>query len=264
MGKQKSFETRNIVLHVYHYHRSLRLASKVTGIPKSTIQRWEKCPSKERASKRKLIESPIIEIVKYFSLNKPYFVLDDIKSQLYADMKIDCSIELIRSVMRKNMNLAYKKTKLAYYTNKQKLETETKNFVIDFKKLFLKKPLVVSFDEVGFSSRLQPLYKWSKKGKSDRVITPMITKNKQNQNKSVCACITSEGTLDYEIQEKAFRTETFFKFFSSFDFPTGTIVLIDNVSFHRSKNVKIHANEKGWNLLYTPPYSPWFNPIENI
>ena len=20
----------------------------------------------------------------------------------------------------------------------------------------------------------------------------------------------------------------------------------------------------GWNVLYTPPYSPWFNPIENI
>jgi len=28
--------------------------------------------------------------------------------------------------------------------------------------------------------------------------------------------------------------------------------------------VKEYITEKGWVSLYTPPYSPWFNPIENI
>ena len=48
------------------------------------------------------------------------------------------------------------------------------------------------------------------------------------------------------------------------DLPINTIILIDNVRFHHSKEIKSYAKTKNWDLLYIPPYSPWFNPIENI
>jgi transposase len=44
--------------------------------------------------------------------------------------------------------------------------------------------------------------------------------------------------------------------------PEGTIIMLDNVSFHHSKYVVEYCNHRGWSLLFTPPYSPWFNPIE--
>jgi transposase len=39
---------------------------------------------------------------------------------------------------------------------------------------------------------------------------------------------------------------------------------LDNVAFHHSKVAKDAAERKGFILLFVPPYSPWFNPIEGV
>jgi transposase len=39
---------------------------------------------------------------------------------------------------------------------------------------------------------------------------------------------------------------------------------MDNVAFHHSKIIKELIHKKGWEYLYTPPYSPVFNPIEGV
>jgi transposase len=48
------------------------------------------------------------------------------------------------------------------------------------------------------------------------------------------------------------------------DCPTDTVIILDNVAFHHSNKVKTLAASRGWELLYNPPYSPWFNPIEGV
>ena len=45
-------------------------------------------------------------------------------------------------------------------------------------------------------------------------------------------------------------------------FSPGTVILLDNHSMHKTKEVREAAENKGYTLLYTPPYSPEFNPIE--
>ena len=42
----------------------------------------------------------------------------------------------------------------------------------------------------------------------------------------------------------------------------GDVVVIDNLPAHRVKGVKIAIEDAGATLLYLPPYSPDFNPIE--
>jgi transposase len=42
----------------------------------------------------------------------------------------------------------------------------------------------------------------------------------------------------------------------------GDVVVIDNLPAHRVKGVKIAIEDAGATLLYLPPYSPYFNPIE--
>jgi hypothetical protein len=39
---------------------------------------------------------------------------------------------------------------------------------------------------------------------------------------------------------------------------------MDNISFHKSDKVKNLARAKGIKILFTPPYSPECNPIENF
>jgi len=43
----------------------------------------------------------------------------------------------------------------------------------------------------------------------------------------------------------------------------GDIVIMDNLSSHKGPNVREMIEAAGARLLYLPPYSPDFNPIEN-
>lgn len=58
------------------------------------------------------------------------------------------------------------------------------------------------------------------------------------------------------------NTARFVEFLHECSLPEGTVVLLDNVSFHRARDVQAFAIAANVTLLYTPPYSPWFNPIE--
>jgi transposase len=40
--------------------------------------------------------------------------------------------------------------------------------------------------------------------------------------------------------------------------------LMDNLSAHKGGRVKEIIESRGWELLYLPPYSPDFNPIEQV
>ena len=44
----------------------------------------------------------------------------------------------------------------------------------------------------------------------------------------------------------------------------GDIVVMDNMRTHHSKAVKKVIDELQINVIYLPPYSPDFNPIENM
>lgn len=43
----------------------------------------------------------------------------------------------------------------------------------------------------------------------------------------------------------------------------GDVVIMDNLSSHKSKDIRAMIEAVGATLLYLPPYSPDFNPIEN-
>lgn len=47
------------------------------------------------------------------------------------------------------------------------------------------------------------------------------------------------------------------------DLQPGSIVIMDNLSSHKSPKVRAMIEAAGANLLFLPPYSPEFNPIEN-
>jgi transposase len=43
-----------------------------------------------------------------------------------------------------------------------------------------------------------------------------------------------------------------------------SVLIMDNASFHHSKQVEQMCSEKGVKLVYLPPYSPDLNPIEEF
>lgn len=67
-------------------------------------------------------------------------------------------------------------------------------------------------------------------------------------------------SLEGAVDGKAFES-----YIENFLVPTlerGRIVVMDNLSVHKSKRVEKLIEEAGATLLFLPPYSPDFNPIE--
>lgn len=48
------------------------------------------------------------------------------------------------------------------------------------------------------------------------------------------------------------------------EMPPGSIVVCDNLSAHKVAGVRQCLEDAGMGLLYLPPYSPDFNPIEQV
>lgn len=255
---------KQICISVYKYLGSFRKASKCTNIPKTTIWRWYNSVNSTRIdifSKNKKIQC-ITPIIKSLLEKNNFLTVKDITDILSKQYKLKCSYGLIRSIIKIHLNLSYKKIKYSNYTNITKLKDQTNYFIERFKNQYVNN-LIISIDEVGFNTRFNPIYGWSLKGQKIRCLYKLDT-GKNFKNKSVCCCITSQGELIYEIKNCAYNNILFLDFLKKLNYPENTIILLDNVRFHHSINIKEYINLRGWIPFYTPPYSPWFNPIENV
>lgn len=75
--------------------------------------------------------------------------------------------------------------------------------------------------------------------------------------KEMIAPFTYEGNMD---------TLLFNDYLAKILLPTlekGNIIIMDNASYHKSKETREIIEEKGCQLIYLPPYSPDLNKIEN-
>ena len=79
---------------------------------------------------------------------------------------------------------------------------------------------------------------------------------------SACVCVDENGVVAQKLVKGSFNTILFREFLESFEIAPGTVVLMDNVRFHHCKDTLESLHRRGVDVLFTPPYSPWFNPIE--
>jgi transposase len=48
------------------------------------------------------------------------------------------------------------------------------------------------------------------------------------------------------------------------EIPAGSVIIMDNASWHRKKVLRKLAEAVGFRVIFLPPYSPDFNPIEKV
>jgi transposase len=114
--------------------------------------------------------------------------------------------------------------------------------------------LWLSIDETSFGRHGINTFGYSKIGK------PLYIKKKMPRmttTSSVC-CSYSYGSF----VKKNIHTERFCGFLNTLKTENNDVILMDNVRFHHSKVVQELLKKKNVSVLFVPPYSPWFNPIE--
>ena len=84
---------------------------------------------------------------------------------------------------------------------------------------------------------------------------------------TILSSIRLDGSCIYTTYQGGTTAERFESYLKSDLFPTlspDDIVVMDNMRSHHAKVVKNLLDEKHIQYLYLPPYSPDYNPIENM
>ena len=125
------------------------------------------------------------------------------------------------------------------------------------------KEQLVYVDETGIDTCLYREHGWSECGVP---IMGTVSGRKYKRTgivagqmgKSIVAPLQYDGTMDSVLFESWF-TSCLLPSLSS-----GAVIIMDNASFHRKSKLFPLAQSAGHRLIFLPPYSPEFNPIENF
>lgn len=246
---------------LYEKIGSSRKVASLIGCSFSTVCRWirdryaVKQPRKSRQSV--LHQDGVLLAVELYVRSHPFCTTTDVKTVLEASLGKSVSTELARLAIHK-LGLSRKRPR--FYPEPYCLQDKTKTFIDEREKV--KHLRFVSLDETGFSSNVRPSFGYCKKGCRLHVKYRPTAEDKKHI--SVLAAIQEDGSLLYTKHHGHFTHELFLKFLKDCPYPSNTVILLDNVRFHHCISIKEYAKTRGWILLYTPPYSPWFNPIEKL
>jgi len=119
---------------------------------------------------------------------------------------------------------------------------------------------IICIDETYIHSNFCVNYGWSKIGE------PIIHYNKSNPIKySIIMGISINKVVSYKVFNKNINSNIFYDFMTHLNnLYHNHYFLMDNVRFHKSKIISdlfINSTNK---ILYIPPYSPQYNPIEEV
>jgi transposase len=82
---------------------------------------------------------------------------------------------------------------------------------------------------------------------------------------SVLAAISSDGVICWQIKEGGYNADEFSSFANKVLAPmlvSTDIVILDNCKIHKDTRFFAAVRQRGANVLFLPPYSPDYNPIE--
>ena len=120
----------------------------------------------------------------------------------------------------------------------------------------------VFVDETGFNRDYRRLYARAKRGVKIHDTKP----GKRQKRTNLIGALWGKKHIALKCYEHS-TTSVFFEDWFEFDLipllPAGAVVVMDNASFHRKNALWKIAEKHGVFVLFLPPYSPEFNPIEH-
>jgi len=273
MAKYSNTEIREAVAEYYRLG-SLRKASAKLGIPKSTIALWiskigttrfdgrKGCPHPNR---KKLKQESISPIVDKMYGETPYLTATELHLQIVHTMGIDCSYA---TVLRAKSSLGLSRKRAPkIWKPPTKYEEARIAKLHDFVSKVNDIPLseILSVDETSFDSRLAPLYGYCRKG--ERLPPFDYSDGPSSRSRlSVITGVAAEGVKGHRVIDGSANTIEFMSFLRDVlpKCPNQKYVLMDNIQFHHNDDVVAMIEKAGKAPIYVPPYSPMFNPIENV
>ena len=247
-----SEDIRAIALRVYRAMGSLREAAVILCIGKSTLHRWS---HRITAAFRPSVEltPSILKVVKSALAENPFYTVKDLV----------CVIQQLThtTISKRLATLAIKKCGYTRKRSRAKTKCPTGADIDVFKNNCSDTDIrdCIFIDETSMQYNDIPKYGYALKGERlERIV------GAKKRNVTLTLAMTIDGIKHFETLNGSSNTEHFLRFLQSMGPSKTKTIVMDNVRFHHSKAIKDFCHSTGVLLLYTPPYSPDFNPIENV
>lgn len=251
---------RRAALLVYDYLGSMRRAAKALKVSVASLCRWSKRldPMPRRRGDSKI--SAAVEAVILSHLEQHPETSCPALGRIILDVfGLSVSRQLVHVIV-KRLGYTHKRTR------KRGVSASSEDRRHPFCQAFLAACNaaggdVVAIDESGFDQRCKPVYGYAPRGQ------PAIVKVRASSDRrrfSLLMAISRTGQHQETLSEKAVKGPAFASFISSLPYASGTTLVLDNASIHKTQLVRQAAQGRGYVLLFTPPYTPEFNPIELV
>lgn len=247
---------RAAALKLYDYFQSMRKTAKALNVSVASLSRWNKSlyPKERLRSKLKLSDAMVIFVQQLVTSN-PSLKCIDIAKKVNSEFNVNVSRQLVHLIL-KRLDYSFKRIRKRGKSIKKE---ELKNIFVSTMLNLPRNTIIVSIDESGFDQRAVPIYGYSLKGQ------PAIMEYKTSSDRHhYSLLIQSDGKKHYCIHKESVTSQKFTDFIKSMDLVSGSVLLMDNAAIHKSKAFKEYVNSKNCQIIFTPPYSPEFNPIEMI
>lgn len=257
-------------LMLYHAHKSFRKAAMLCDPSKSTIQRWWSAVGRVNRHIKKHRKAQVgrykwcLHIVREIVGQNGFMTLQEILLKVRAT-DVSLNAMSVSSLGRMMKELKFKRKRLSTHVTYCKPDA-LKAKVSAFQERIRDIPLdeIISIDETGFGTHANTFYRYTLGPSDDKVEVP--TRKKRS---CVMAVTTTGLSFDnyHQVQRDAYGTGSFLTFIERLmmSIPdTIKYVVMDNINFHHSKSVVSTIEDYGREVIFTPPYSPRFNPIECV
>lgn len=267
---------RKAAVTLYDAVRSLRTAARYLQVSYSSISRWVKSlyPSIRGISMPRKLLDMHKQFIKHILTNEPFLCCQDIVSKLFSKFQLSVSRQLVHVCIRK---LGFRRVSCKVRGGSPS-STQCRDFVTSIESSRSESPLFVSVDESGFDQRPKPT-KVYRPPRSSSITLPLdpnsnskytappvvirqapYVANRKRFN--LLLAIASDGSKQHSVFDKSINAAMFADFISQLPYPSGTCILLDNAKIHHTASTRSAALQKGYTLLYIPPYSPELNPVE--
>ena len=186
----------------------------------------------------------------------------DYKKLIYLinkKFKISISKSSIYSLLSQMHITRQKIRKKIVIKNIEKLKNETQKFKEKIKNI--NQNLIVSLDETSIDTHISSNYGWGISGKR---ITDIKTVSRIRY--TITTAVSNNKVIYWNIVKGSSNKETFKTFLINLvsKLKCKHYILLDNARIHHAKIIKEYIDTTNCELLFNVPYSPEYNPIEQV
>lgn len=255
---------REAAMRAYAQLNSLRKVSELLNVSISSLSRWcRRLHSKNWKKSPRVLTETVVDLI-HLALqdDTSRFSCSSILEFLEKHHQVRISRQLVHLVVRKRLNYTFKRSRKRGKCDVLTQRSSVHNFLKRLDRFRLSGKLV-AVDECGFDQRCVPVYAYAPKG-NPAILAYLPNTKDRSRVTMVMGIDSATGSHFKHLLQHPCNSRAFAVFLNDMNFPEGTGIILDNASIHKTKDVQEVAKQKGYELLFTPPYTPEANPIEMV